>query len=118
MRVKLLLAKLHSFIKKENERLLPTFCVFSPEQYSTLEKLVFKPLAQKLEHEVKSLADDLSELCKRKMPKQLGNYYDLFLRMALGDIGYVTTILAFNDNNLYIPHTPEEGKLLTLFYVK
>ena len=52
------------------------------------------------------------------MPKQLGSYYDLFLRMALGDIGYVTTILAFNDNNLYIPHTPEEGKLLTLFYVK
>lgn len=106
------------FIKKENEKLLPTFCVFSPEQYSTLEKLIFKPLAQKLEHEVKSLADDLSELCKRKMPKQLGSYYDLFLRMALGDIGYITTILAFNDNNLYIPHTPEEGKLLTLFYVK
>lgn len=106
------------FLKKDGSKLLPAFCVFSPEQYSMLENLVFEPLALKLAQEVKSLADDLSELCKRKMPKQLSSYYDLFLRMALGDIGYLTTIFAFNDNNLYIPKTPDEGKLLTLVYVK
>lgn len=83
-----------------------------------LEKLVFEPLSQKLDSEVKSLVDDLSELCKRKMPKQLKDYYDMFLRMALGDIGYLTTIFAFNDSKLYIPKTPEEGKLLTLLYIK
>ena len=106
------------YIKKESGKFLPTFCVFSPEQYALLENLVFEPLARKLEHEIEDLAGDLSELCKRKMPKQLSNYYDLFLLMALNDAGYLTTIFAFNDNHLYIPQTPEEGKLLTLLYVK
>jgi len=106
------------YIKKEGTKAFPTFCVFSQEQYSMLKELVFAPLSQKLDSEIKSLADDLSELCKRKMPKQLKAYHDLFLRMALGDIGYLTTIFAFDDNKLYIPKTSEEGKLLTLVYVK
>lgn len=106
------------FVRKEGAKALPTFCVFSKEQYTRLEKLVFEPLAQKLNGEIKSLADDLAELCKRKIPKQLKEYYNLFLRMALGDIGYLTTIFAFNDNHLYIPQTQEEGKMLTLLYVK
>ena len=106
------------YIKKENDQLFPTFCVFSQEQYSMLEKLVFEPIAIKLEQEIKALADDLSVLCKTKMPKQLNDYHNLFLRMALGNIGYITTILAFNDNCLYVPQTPEEGKLLTLLYVE
>ena len=115
-----LLAKLveKGYVKKEGTKAYPTFCIFTAEQYTRLEETVFEPLSKKLEAEMQSLAADLSELCSSKIPKQLSTCRNLFLRMALGDVGYLTTIFAFNAGVLHIPQDPEEGKLLTLLFIK
>ena len=105
------------FLKKEGEKAYPTFCVFTQEQYTQLEQTVFAPLAQKLTEEIKSLALDLADLCKKKIPKHLSSYFDWYLTRALSDLGYLTSVLAFQDGKLYVPADPEEGKLLTLLYV-
>lgn len=116
------------YLKKEGDRLLPTFCVFTPEQYAQLEETVFEPIARKLEGEMKALAAEFVELCRGGaglaketaraiLPRQLRDCYDLWLNMALGDVGYLTTIFAFQDGMLYEPKSTDDGKTLTLLYV-
>ena len=42
----------------------------------------------------------------------------VFVNQALGDLGWLTTMLAFNDKKLFVPATKEEGEFLTLLFVK
>lgn len=106
------------FITISGKNAFPNFCVFTSEQYQQLEEAVFEPIVRKLEKEIVLLANDLAKLCKIKVPKQLKNYYNLFVRMALCDIGYVTTIFAFQDGKLYKPRDNHDGEFLTLVYIK
>lgn len=113
------LAKLieKGFVRKEGEKAYPNFLVFTAEQYRQLEQTVFAPLEQKLEGAIAALLEDLAQLCRKKIPKQLTDYYGLFLQMAFGRLSYLNTILAFQEGMLYVPAGQEEGKLLTLLYI-
>ena len=37
---------------------------------------------------------------------------------AMGDIGYLTTVFAFQDGRLYVPKDNHDGEFLTLMYIK
>jgi len=117
---KYILAKLveKGFLRIHGTKALPNFCVFTSEQYRKLEEIVFVPIAKKLENEITALADDLSKLCRKKMPAQHENYYNLFVRIAMCDIGYLTTIFAFDEKQLYIPKDSHDGEFLTLMYIR
>ncbi len=117
---KVALAKLvqKGFVKMDGAKAYPTFCVFTSEQYKQLEETIYEPLAKKLEQEVAVLAKELRSLCKNKVPVQLKEYSDLFAHMAMGDIGYLTTIFAFQDGRLYVPKDNHDGEFLTLMYIK
>ncbi len=106
------------FVTIYGKKALPNFYIFTSEQYKQLEEFVFAPIARKLEDEIVLLTNDLAELCKMKVPAQLKNYYNLFMHMALCDIGYLTTIFAFNEDKLYKPRDNHDGEFLTLMYIK
>lgn len=116
---KYILAKLvqKGFVRMDGDYAFPNFSIFTSEQYSQLEKTVFAPISAKLEEEIKTLSDDLAAYYNKKIPPQLKDYFPLSVRMALCDIGYVTTILAFNDGKLYVPKDPADGESLTLMYI-
>ena len=113
------LAKLieKGFVRKVDDKAYPNFLVFTAEQYHRLEQTVFAPLEQRLESAIAALLEELEQLCRKKIPKQLTDYYDLFVQMAFGRLSYLNTILAFQEGRLYVPEGQEEGKLLTLLYI-
>lgn len=117
---KFLLAKLiqKGFVSVENNKALPNFCIFTSEQYKQLEQTVFKPIAQKIANEIKSLSDDLSDYYGNIIPPQLKDYKFLFMRMALYDLGYLTTIFAFNEGKLYVPKDSRDGEFLTFMMIQ
>ena len=51
------------------------------------------------------------------MPKHLKEVSRLPFVQALYAIEYVTTLLAFKENLLYVPKDSKEGEFLTLMYV-
>jgi RNA polymerase sigma factor (sigma-70 family) len=114
------LAKLveKGFVSIEDNKVTPSFCIFTSEQYRQLEQTVFEPLAIKIADEVKSLADDLSDYFVKIIPPHLKRYQNLFVKFALYDIGYLTTIFAFNAGKLYVPKDSRDGEFLTLMYIK
>lgn len=117
---KVALAKLvqKGFAKMDGMKAYPAFCVFTKEQYKQLEETIYEPLAKKLEQEVWKVAQELKELCRNKAPIQLKASSELFAYMAMGDIGYLTTIFAFQDGRLYVPKDSHDGEFLTLMYIK
>lgn len=106
------------FVKMDGSKAYPTFCVFTSAQYKQLEETVYEPIARKLQEEIDSLEAELAELCKKRIPTQLAQYYNFFVRMELGDIGYLTTIFAFNEGKLYVPADSHDGEFLTFMYIK
>lgn len=105
------------FIRMEGGKAYPNFTVFTKEQYAALVEQVFAPLAKKLFGAVEALMKDLESYGKNKLPAHLSDYQGLLVRMALVDMAYVTTILAFEDGKLYHPMTKEDGEFLTLMYM-
>ena len=115
-----LLAKLvqKGFVTLGGGKASPNFCVFTSAQYQRLEKSVFEPIAEKLQQEFVSLADDLTAYCKTKIPPHLKNYHRLFLWMALSSLDFLTTFFAFQEHLLYKPKDGHDGEFLTLMYIR
>ena len=74
-------------------------------------------LQSKLKPGYAELKAELKKLYGEKMPKHLKDVSRLPFVQALYAIEYVTTLLAFKDNLLYVPKDSKEGEFLTLLYV-
>jgi RNA polymerase sigma factor (sigma-70 family) len=106
------------FIRFENDIAYPNFYVFTAEQYKQLEETVFAPLTDKLSDELVAITNELRAYCKDKTPPQLKHYAGIFVKMALYNIGWITTVLAFNDGKLYDPKDKRDGEFLTFLFVE
>ena len=117
---KFLLSKLieKGFVRKEGNKIIPNLYVFTDEQYKQLEESVYKPISEILSDELILISNEIREYCKNTVPSQLNDYYGFFVKMALMDIGYITTIFAFNDGKLYIPKDNFDGEFLTFMFVE
>ena len=114
------LAKLveKGFVEIKGDQAIPSFAVFTEEQFNRLEREVFEPIVEKLRPGYEVLKEELTKFYQDKLPKQLGSIHKLPLRQALYDMGYVTTVLAFKEGKLYVPKDRADGEFLTLLYVK
>ncbi len=113
------LAKLveQGYVKLQGDKAIPQFVVMSGEQLNRLYDEVFAPIAEKLKPGYAELKAELKKLYGEKMPKHLKDVSRLPFVQALYAIEYVTTLLAFKDNLLYVPKDSKEGEFLTLLYV-
>ncbi len=113
------LAKLveQGYVKLQGDKAVPQFVVMSGEQLNRLYAEVFAPIAEKLQPGYALLKTELKKLYGEKMPKHLKEVGKLPFVQALYAMEYVTSLLAFKDNFLYVPKDSKEGEFLTLMYV-
>lgn len=78
---------------------------------------VFADIAVKLQPGYALLKDALKKLHGEKLPKHLKEVSRLPFVQSLYAMEYVTSLLAFKDNLLYVPKDSAEGEFLTLMYV-
>lgn len=78
---------------------------------------VFTPIAEKMQPGYALLKTELKKLYGEKMPKHLKEVSRLPFVQSLYAMQYVTSLLAFKDNLLYVPKDSKEGEFLTLMYV-
>ena len=78
---------------------------------------IFATIAEKLQPGYALLKTELKKLYGEKMPKHLKEVSKLPFVQALYAMEYVTTLLAFKENLLYVPKDSADGEFLTLMYV-
>ncbi len=105
------------FITISGTRAEANFCVFTRAQYNQLQEEIFAPLKEKLALESESLEADFRDLSESLLPARLQSYQDLFVQLSLTDAAYMTTVLAFNEDRLYVPKDRHEGEFLTMMYI-
>jgi len=113
------LAKLveRGYVKLQENKALPQFVVMTGTQLKQLYTEVFAPIAENLQPGYAQLKEELKKLYSEKMPKHLKDISRLPFVQSLYTMEYVTSLLAFRDNLLYVPKDSEEGQFLTLMYV-
>lgn len=106
------------FVTIQNEKLCPNLYIFTKEQYDLLKNEIFTPIKEIIKDEFSKFVLDIKSYCRNKIPPHLMGQADLYVKMALYDLGYVTTICAFNDGKLYEPIDSIDGGRLTFLYCK
>lgn len=113
------LAKLveQGYVKLQENKAVPQFVVMTGSQLKQLYAEAFAPIAEKLQPGYAVLKTELATLYGEKMPKHLKEVSMLPFVQSLYAMEYVTTLLAFKDNLLYVPKDSADGEFLTLMYV-
>ena len=113
------LAKLveQGYVKLQGDKASPQFVVMTGTQLRQLYTEVFAAIAEKLQPGYALLKEALKKLHGEKMPKHLKEVSRLPFVQSLYAMQYVTSLLAFKDNLLYVPKDSKEGEFLTLMYV-
>lgn len=106
------------YLRRENNRLVPSFCTFTEKEYQKLKMHVFWPIARKLVHALKLLNEELENMCSRNVPRHLAHLLPFAVQAARYDLAYLTTFFAYQDGQLHIPQSVQEGAMLTLAYIK
>lgn len=105
------------FVRIEGNKALPNFVIFTEAQYERLTNEIFEPLTQKLETVYNKLEAELERYYTAYIPAHLAEYRELKVKGALGDMAWITTILAFEDGKLLVPENRLEREFLTLMYL-
>ena len=113
------LAKLaqKGFVTIDGDMAIPNFCVFTEPQLKQLVDGVFQPIIDRVEPGLRALVDDLTEVCRDKLPEQLKYMTNQVVWQAAFDTCYLTYIFAMNDGKLYDPASKEDGMFLTMTYL-
>ena len=62
------------------------------------------------------LKAELETYYKNRLPEHLKEYQELQIDNALGDIGWITMIFAFEQEKLLVPEKHLEREFLTMMY--
>lgn len=106
------------FLTMRDGRAEANFCVFTQEQWARMESEVLAPVRERMKPGLAALTEDLREVVKKQLPRQLRDQTEHAVSQAVFDLSYLTYIFAFNDGKLYVPPTKEDGMFLTLGCVR
>ena len=106
------------FVTVSDGLALPNFCVFTDSQYEQLRENVFAPIGKKLEAEIQLLIEDMEAYYKGKLPGQVKHLAAFAVRQGLDNLGFLSTLFAFQDGMLYKPVDKSDGEFLTMMYVR
>ena len=113
------LAKLaqKGFVTIDGDRAIPNFCVFTEAQEQQLVETVFRPIIDRVKPGMQAMIDDLTAVCRDRLPPQLRYMTNQAVWQAAFDTCYLTYIFAMNDGKLYDPASKEDGMFLTMTYL-
>jgi RNA polymerase sigma factor (sigma-70 family) len=105
-------------IKKDGDKYIPQFPIFTVEQFNKLHTEIFEPLVQLIKPQTLELIETFRELNTRTIPRKI---HDSFIKrwtyLDIWDSGIKNIMFAADDGYLYMPETPEDGTCLTLSFV-
>lgn len=106
------------FVTIDGGKAVPSFCVFTEAQERALVESVFKPIIDRVKPGIQALVDDLTAVCRDRLPAQLKHMADQAVWQAAFDTCYLTYIFAMGDGRLYNPRDKEDGMFLTMTYLR
>ena len=104
-------------IKKDGDKYIPQFTVFTFEKFKKLYAEIFEPLVQLVKPQTLKLVETFRELNERSLPRKIPGYIQRWTYFDIWDSGIKNFMFAAHDGYLYIPETPEKGVSLTLSFV-
>ena len=104
-------------IKKDGDKYIPQFTIFTYEQFKKLYSEIFEPLVQEIKPQTLELVEMFKELNERSLPRKIPGYIKKWTYFDIWDSGIKNFMFAADDGYLYIPETPEDGTALTLSFV-
>jgi len=113
----LAIAVKENIVKKDGEKYIPQFTVFTFEQFEKLYSEIFEPLVQTIKPQTLELVKMFKELNERSLPRKIHGYVQRWTYFDIWDSGIKNFMFAAEDRYLYLPETPEDGVSLTLSFV-
>lgn len=104
-------------IKKDGDKYIPQFTIFTREQFEKLHTEIFEPLVNLIKPQTLKLVEAFRELNERKLPKKIPAYSRKWTYFDIWDSGIKNFMFAAEDGYLYMPETPEDGTSLTLSFI-
>ena len=106
------------FVTLDGSKAIPNFRVFTEAQDRQLVETIFRPIIDRVKPGMQAMVDDLTALCRDRLPPQLRYMTDQAVWQAAFDTCYLTYIFAMNDGKLYDPASKEDGMFLTMTYLR
>ena len=106
-----------NIIKKDGEKYIPQFTIFSFAQFKKLYTEIFEPLVQLVKPQTLELVATFQKLNEQSLPKKIDGYVQRWTYFDIWDSGIKNFMFAAEDGYLYLPETPEDGVKLTLSFV-
>ena len=104
-------------IKKDGNKYIPQFAIYTFEQFEKLYSEIFEPLVQSVKPQTLELIELFKELNERSLPRKIPGYVKKWTYFDIWDSGIKNFMFAADDGYLYIPETPEDGTALTLSFI-
>ncbi|MCL2773970.1 MAG: RNA polymerase sigma factor [Oscillospiraceae bacterium] len=106
-----------NIIKKDGDKYIPQFVIFTFEQFKKLYSEIFAPLVQSVKPQTLKLVDMFRELNEKCLPRKIYGYVERWTYLDIWDSGIKNFMFAADDGYLYMPETPEDGTCLTLSFI-
>ena len=106
-----------NIIKKDGNKYIPQFTVFTFEQFKQLYSEIFEPLVQLVKPQTLELVEKFKKLNERSLPRKINGYVQRWTYVDIWDSGIKNFMFAAEDGYLYMPEFPEDGVSLTLSFV-
>ena len=113
----LAIAVKEKIIKKDGDKYIPQFTIFTYEQFKKLYSEIFEPLVQEIKPQTLELIEMFKEINERNLPRKIPGYIKKWTYFDIWDSGVKNFMFAADDGYLYMPETPEDGTALTLSFV-
>ena len=113
----LAIAVKENIIKKDGDKYIPKFTVFTREQIKKLRTEIFEPLVQLIKPQTLKLVGTFQELNEKRVPRKIQGYIKKWTYFDIWDSGIKNFMFAADDGYLYMPETPEDGACLTLSFI-
>ncbi|MCL2404924.1 MAG: RNA polymerase sigma factor [Defluviitaleaceae bacterium] len=105
-------------ISKNGNTYITNFTIFTKKQLATLQEKVYAPLLVAIKPKLDVLAKQFSKNHRVNFPNAKEGNINYHTYLDLWMFGIFTLMFGAEDNKICIPHTPEEGALLTLVLIK
>ena len=106
-----------NIIKKDGEKYIPQFTIFTFEQFEKLYVGIFEPLVQLVKPQTLELLEMFQKLNEKSLPRKIKGYVQRWTYFDIWDSGIKNIMFAADDGYLYLPEIPEDGVSLTLSFV-
>jgi hypothetical protein len=105
-----------NIVKKDGDKYIPKFTIFTIEQFKKLYSEIFAPLVELVKPQTLNLVEQFTKI-NDDMPRKVAHFSKRRTYVDIWDSGIKNFMFAADDGFLYMPEKPEDGTSLTLSFV-